>query len=76
VVGDVVVTGDELGGLMAELVTTERPGILQQAEVERRDMHLPQLSVISGPEGVSGVEVRMGNEPVDVFATIQSCSQP
>jgi len=46
-------------------------GKLQKDEGERRDMHLPKVSVLSGPEGVSGVEVAIGDRPVDVFATIQ-----
>jgi len=46
-------------------------GKLQKVEVERPDMHLPQVSMLSGPGGVSGVEVTIGNRPVDVFATIQ-----
>jgi hypothetical protein len=45
-------------------------GKLQKTE-QRRDMHLPQVGVRSGPGGVSSVEVAIGNEPVDVFATIQ-----
>ena len=46
---------------------------LQKREVERPDMHLPQVGVHSGPDGVTGVEVAIGgpSKRVDVFATIE-----
>jgi hypothetical protein len=47
-------------------------GMLQGREAERRDMHLPQVFVMSGPDGVTGVEVAIGDQPVDVFAAIQA----
>lgn len=46
-------------------------GKLQMDEVERPDMHLPQVGVQSGSGGVTGIDVAIGDKWVDVFGTIQ-----